>query len=98
MLAKAFSGQGAFIACGGSTQVSPDSSSAQRHEGFIPMGSRRKRDVSSHDIFIRAVSLCPKNATPPCVSLPSVAYHTYSTCAHVSPSVGVGQEMYYGLP
>lgn len=79
MLAKACSGWGAFIARWRSTQVSPGSSSAQWPEEFIPVGSGTKRDVSSHDFFIRAVSLCPKNATSPCVSLPSFVYSPHFT-------------------
>lgn len=90
-LAEASSGQGALTACRGSTQVNPDSSSAQLHEEFIPMGSARKCDVSSHGFLTGAVPLHPKNTIPPCVSLASFAYHTSSTYTYMhiwSPSVG----------
>ena len=47
------------------------------------MGSGRKRDVSSHGFLIGAVPLHPKNAIPPCVSLPSFAYSPHFLCLHI---------------
>lgn len=82
-LAKASSGQGALTACRrGSTQVSPDSSSAQLCEEFAPVGSGRKCDVSSYGFLIEAFTLPAKYFTPPCVSFP-LAHSPYFLYLHV---------------
>lgn len=77
MLAKACSGWGAFIACWRSTQVSPESSSAQWPEEFIPVGSGTKRDVSSRN-FLSGQPLCVLKM-PPHLVFPSPLLLTHHT-------------------